>query len=125
MRLISAIICILLLAAFGTPCGNAEEAAEKILKEGILGAAVGAAASEWGEGKAGKGALIGAGVNIVGGLLLDSITGAPVGTVGEVERMGSTEAYRQGYQQGYQQGFQQGFKDAYQKGYESGLSASE
>ena len=125
MQLISVVICILLLVTFAPPCSYAEEAAGKILKEGILGAAVGAAASEWGEGKAGKGALIGAGVNIVGGLLLDSITGTPVGTVREVERMGSTQAYEQGYQQGYQHGFQQGFKDAYQQGYKEGLSASE
>lgn len=48
----------------------------KILKQGLLGAGTGAIASSASGGDAGKGALIGAGTNIIGGALLDSLTGS-------------------------------------------------
>lgn len=44
---------------------------QKIIRNGLLGAATGAIASGSSGGKAGKGALIGAGVGIAGGLLED------------------------------------------------------
>ncbi len=56
------------------PYGN-EDPNKKVLKSGLLGAATGAIASEASGGKAGKGALIGAGTNVVGGALLDMLTG--------------------------------------------------
>ncbi len=43
-----------------------------VVRNGLMGAATGAIASSASGGKAGKGALIGAGVGILGGLLLDS-----------------------------------------------------
>lgn len=46
----------------------------KIIREGVLGAATGAIAAEASGGKAGKGALIGAGTNIIGGALIDTLT---------------------------------------------------
>lgn len=49
----------------------------KIIREGILGAATGAIAAEASGGKAGKGALIGAGTNIIGGALIDTLTAPP------------------------------------------------
>ncbi len=52
-----------------------EDPNKKILKQGLLGAATGAIAAEASGGKAGKGALIGAGTNVIGGALLDTLTG--------------------------------------------------
>ena len=51
-----------------------EDPNKKIIKNGLLGAATGAIASSASGGKAGKGALIGAGTNVIGGALLDSLT---------------------------------------------------
>ncbi len=48
----------------------------KILKQGLLGAGTGAIAAGASGGSAGKGALIGAGTNVIGGALLDSLTGS-------------------------------------------------
>ena len=47
---------------------------QKILKNGLLGAGTGAIAAGASGGNAGKGALIGAGTNVIGGALLDMIT---------------------------------------------------
>lgn len=52
-----------------------EEQTRNILKQGLLGAGVGAISAEASGGKAGKGALIGAGTSILGSALLDSLTG--------------------------------------------------
>ena len=52
--------------------GN-EDPNKKIIKQGLLGAGVGAISAEASGGKAGKGALIGAGTNVIGGALLDSL----------------------------------------------------
>lgn len=51
-----------------------EDNSRNILKQGLLGAGTGAIAASASGGKAGKGALIGAGTNIIGGALLDSLT---------------------------------------------------
>ncbi len=95
-------------------CG--EKIAQKLLRQGLLGAATGAVASEVSGGKAGKGALVGAGVNIIGGMLFDAMTGERVEEVKAVEGMGSTEAFQRGYQAGYQQGFEKGYGEGYQTG---------
>ena len=52
-----------------------EDPNKKILKQGLLGAGVGAISASASGGKAGKGALIGAGTNVIGGALLDSLMG--------------------------------------------------
>ena len=52
-----------------------EDPNKKIIKSGLLGAGTGAIAAGASGGNAGKGALIGAGTNIIGGALLDSLTG--------------------------------------------------
>ena len=52
-----------------------EDPNKKILKQGLLGAGTGAIASSASGGNAGKGALIGAGTNVIGGALLDTLTG--------------------------------------------------
>lgn len=53
--------------------GN-EDPNKKILKQGLLGAGVGAISAEASGGKAGTGALVGAGTSVIGGALLDSLT---------------------------------------------------
>ena len=53
-----------------------EDPTKKILKQGLLGAGVGAISSSASGGDAGKGALIGAGTNVIGGALLDALTGS-------------------------------------------------
>jgi hypothetical protein len=53
---------------------SSEDPNKKIIKSGLLGAATGAIAAEASGGKAGTGALVGAGTNVVGGALLDTIT---------------------------------------------------
>ncbi len=56
--------------------GN-EDPNKKILKSGLLGAGVGAISAEASGGKAGTGALVGAGTNVIGGALLDTLTASP------------------------------------------------
>lgn len=51
-----------------------ESGASKVIKQGLLGAGTGALASGMSGGSAGKGALIGAGTNVIGGALLDMMT---------------------------------------------------
>ncbi|OIO36860.1 MAG: hypothetical protein AUJ72_05565 [Candidatus Omnitrophica bacterium CG1_02_46_14] len=53
--------------------GN-EDPNKKIIKQGLLGAGVGAISASASGGKAGQGALIGAGTNVIGGALLDTLT---------------------------------------------------
>ena len=50
---------------------------KKILKEAVVGAGVGAIASGASGGSAGKGALIGAGTNVIGNALVDTLTSSP------------------------------------------------
>ena len=56
--------------------GN-EDPNKKIIKQGLLGAGTGAIAAGASGGSAGKGALIGAGTNVIGGALLDTLTSSP------------------------------------------------
>lgn len=54
-----------------------EDPNKRIIKQGLLGAATGALSAEMSGGKAGKGALIGAGTNVIGGALLDTLFSSP------------------------------------------------
>ncbi|MFA6320540.1 MAG: hypothetical protein WCY36_01645 [Candidatus Omnitrophota bacterium] len=51
-----------------------DDSTRDILKQGLLGAGTGAIAAGATGGKAGQGALIGAGTNVIGGALLDMLT---------------------------------------------------
>lgn len=51
-----------------------ESGTQKVLKQGLLGAGTGAIAAGASGGNAGQGALIGAGTNVIGSALLDTIT---------------------------------------------------
>ncbi len=109
--IITIVVAALLIVTICNTGQCAEKTAQKLLKQGLLGAATGAVASEVSGGKAGKGALVGAGVNIIGGMFFDAMTGERVEEVKSVEGMDSTEAFQRGYQAGYQQGFEKGYGD--------------
>ena len=51
-----------------------ESGSTKILKQGLVGAGTGALASGMSGGNAGQGAIIGAGTNVIGNALLDTLT---------------------------------------------------
>ena len=54
-----------------------DEQNKKVLKQAVLGAGTGAIAAGASGGSAGKGALIGAGTNVIGGAILDTLTSSP------------------------------------------------
>ncbi|MCM8781647.1 MAG: hypothetical protein NC828_01115 [Candidatus Omnitrophica bacterium] len=121
-------LCLTVAIAFTlsliTPVLSAEErGAQKVLKEGLLGAGVGAVAASASGGKAGKGALIGAGANIAGEAIMGALTAEPVQpsqqTTATVTEVAAPSLYQQGYEAGYQKGFDAG----YEKGYNAGLAA--
>ena len=55
--------------------GQDDDNTRNVLKQGLLGAGVGAISSSASGGNAGQGALIGAGTSVIGSALLDAITG--------------------------------------------------
>jgi len=90
-----------------------------LLREGLLGAGSGALGglASGAKGKdVWKGALAGAGVNIVGGALLDSISGEKVESTQTVNRMAPNDAYSQGYNDGYNNGYKMGYTEGYKEG---------
>ena len=76
-----------------------EDPNKKILKQGLLGAGVGAISASASGGKAGKGALIGAGTNIIGGALLDTLTAPSQPQPQPVYYQQAPQQYQQTYQQ--------------------------
>lgn len=94
----------------------AQRDSNDILKEGILGAGAGVVGGAVTGGKGlWKGALAGAGITVIGGTLLDSISGEKVDTVQHVQSMDSQSAYSQGYREGFQNGYKQGYTEGYQQ----------
>lgn len=137
MRKQLGVVIVAVLALTAPRAWADDEAAKKILKDGILGAGVGAVSAGASGGKAGKGALIGAGTNVVGGAVIDLLTGSgqpkepaypqPAPTYpqptypAQTTYPGSVPAptagdYQTGYQKGYQEGFNQGFQQGLQQG---------
>ena len=66
-------ICVGMVA--GLAYGQDDDQTRNVLKQGLLGAGVGAISSSASGGNAGQGALIGAGTSVIGSALLDAITG--------------------------------------------------
>lgn len=123
MKIVCMLMALVLACGITTPV-FADSDSRGILKEGLLGAATGAVAAGASGGKAGKGALIGAGVNVVGGALLDTMTEPShpqqvqqVQTV-PVQQVPVQSINATSYQQGYNDGFQAG----YEKGYSAGTA---
>lgn len=59
-----------------------QEQAKKIIKQGLVGAGVGAISAEASGGKAGTGALVGAGTTIIGSALVDALNQPPAAQPG-------------------------------------------
>ncbi|MBI5144206.1 MAG: hypothetical protein HZA30_03980 [Candidatus Omnitrophica bacterium] len=77
MTLATTVMLLFIIAVFTTTSIFAQEddTSRQILKQGLLGAGTGAIAAGASGGKAGQGALIGAGTAVIGSALLDSLTG--------------------------------------------------
>lgn len=72
---IFAAVAILCLAVFtGSAYSQDDDTSRNVLKQGLVGAGVGAISSGASGGNAGQGALIGAGTNVIGNALMDTIT---------------------------------------------------
>ena len=69
--------CVLLSMILTASAYSDEEDTRNILKQGLLGAGVGAIAAGTSKGNAGQGALVGAGTAVIGSALLDAITEPP------------------------------------------------
>ena len=85
---------------------------KETLKDSLLGAGsgtVGAFASGAKAKDVWKGALAGTAVNVVGGAIVDGMSGERVTSVQRVQNMPGQDAYTQGYQAGYSNGFQAGY----------------
>ena len=65
---------LFLTAVAGFAAAQDDDSTRNVLKQGLLGAGTGAIASGVSGGNAGTGALVGAGTNIIGNALLDTIT---------------------------------------------------
>ncbi len=120
MRIAVLVILFLTAAAFSY-------AAEKVLKEGLLGAGSGLVGGGLASGAKGKnvwkGALAGAGVNILGGMLLDNHSGEEVTSEKNIKNLDSTSAYKQGYQDGFENGYKQGYTEGYKEGMQEGIKS--
>ncbi len=90
------IIAILTVSFYPGTALAEGNSAQDILRQGLLGAATGAISSELSGGKAGKGALIGAGTNVIGGALLGFLTNSPSSNTQNVSY--SQPSYSQPYQ---------------------------
>lgn len=136
MRVIFSIVMVVLVLS--AACATAHADSVAVLKQGLLGAGTGAVASVVSGGKGDRiwqGALAGAGVNVVGGALLDILTGERVGTVTyvtqaqpvvyvrqarpvrvmvPVRRPKPGPNYRRVYREGYVNGYNQGYRDGYE-----------
>ena len=101
-----------------------KKSSSDILKEGVLGAGAGALGGLASGAKGGdlwKGALAGAGVTIVGGALLDAMSGEKVGSVQNVQSMDPQNAFSSGYKEGFNKGYKQGYTQGYKEGMREGM----
>ena len=127
MKRLSILIIVCLVSAIFCSTTYADSIA--VLKQGLLGAGTGAVASAMSGGKGDRvwqGALAGAGITVVGGALLDMLTGERVSTityvrnvrpaavVTPIRRTRPSTAYRRVYKQGFRNGYNQGYRDGYE-----------
>ncbi len=121
--------------------GTSDNKAGDILRDGLFGAGVGAISAKASGGKAGKGALVGAGANVVGNLLVDSLTGSgqqaaqqqqpqyqqpqyyddqyyqqPAPQYVRAPQASAHSAVQRAYDQGYEEGYRIGYRDGLRDG---------
>lgn len=113
MKILYVFIVIALIIGIATPYALADEdMLRSLFKYGIIGAGTGAISAGASGGKAGEGALYGAGVGALGGLIFDSL----MQTSTPSERSDSS------YVDGFNKGFESGYNAGFTKGYEAGRS---
>ncbi|MCX5667317.1 MAG: hypothetical protein NTY34_03275 [Candidatus Omnitrophica bacterium] len=127
MKYLSILVIACLVSAM--LCSTAYADSVAVLRQGLLGAGTGAVASAMSGGKGDRvwqSALAGAGITVVGGALLDMLTGERVGTVTyaravrpaavatPVRRMRPNTAYRRVYKTGFVNGYNRGYRDGYE-----------
>ena len=140
------LICAVMILGFTaglifTPMAQGDDSSNKILKEGILGAATGAVAAGASGGKAGKGEFIGPGTNDIGGAVFDTIFGgsqkqAPAQQPAQQVVYTQQPQYPQPQQVVYvpqppqqattsdaQVWYQKGYQDGFKAGYQEGMNA--
>ena len=124
------VLGVLLVVAMAIPAwAGDQKGAGDFLLDAALGAGEGAIVGKASGGKAGKGALIGAGTGlareaIVKPLLQGGIRGA--GAQPQPETMTRTRVVEEEIPvDPYTKGYQDGFKEGYNQGYKAGLSASQ
>lgn len=121
------------IASLNQPVFADEEGAQNLLTRGLLGAGVGAISAGASGGKAGKGALVGAGTTVVGGMLMDTLGGGSSSRqtsryeddrydrddrYSRTHRRSSRPAYDQAsYDKGYEDGYREGYETAYSQAY--------
>lgn len=124
MKTLCVIVAMIMICSVVTPLAEADEqGAQKLLKEGLLGAAVGGIAAGASDGDAGKGALIGAGTNIAGQAIMGALSSPSSQTATTTQSQQIQADAATVYQQGYNEGYQDGFEAGYEKGYTSGTAA--
>ncbi len=141
MRLLYILAVLCLTSAL--TCASVYADSIAIIKQGLLGAGTGAVASAMSGGKGDRvwqGALAGAGVMVVGGALLDMLTGERTGTIAYASQpqpvtyvrqvrpitvIQPAKNYRQGpvYRRVYREGFRDGYGQGYRDGYEDASRA--
>jgi len=133
-RLVCGVMVLGFVAMLVLPAAAEEDATRKVLKQGIVGAATGAVVAKESDGKAGKGALIGAGTTVVGGALMDVLMPeqktapaaaqypqqqpvyapqqqAPVVYAPQAPQQATTADAQSWYQKGYNDGFKAGYQE--------------
>lgn len=109
--LTSFFIIVFIFVGFCIP-SQAQKSSADLLRAGLLGAgagALGGAASGARGEDVWKGALAGAGINIIGGALLDAISGERVQRENYVVQTQPRDAYSMGYEDGYKNGYKAGY----------------
>ena len=119
---------VFFIALLAIPAKAEDKSAGDFLLDAALGAGEGAIVGKASGGKAGKGALIGAGT----GLAREAIIKPMIHGGGGLPQGGSTTTSRsrvveeeQVAVDPYTKGYQDGFKEGYNQGYRAGLSASQ
>ena len=103
-----------------------QKGAGDFLLDAALGAGEGAIVGKASGGKAGKGALIGAGTGLAREAIIKPMLqgGMQPAVRTTVPPSPSPEVYEQRGVDPYQMGFEEGFKKGYEQGFKSGLEAS-
>lgn len=133
MHLLKGIVLSCFVLVLGAPHAYAEndDAAKQILQQGLFGAGIGAIAAKTSGGKAGKGALVGAGSNILGNILVGSLQGQnsslpqrrstyrddyydrdPYPKRPRRSRNFDQFSYDKGYREGYREGYEVAYRDS-------------